>query len=299
MNGVLVVDKPSGPTSHDVVGRVRRALGTRRIGHTGTLDPLATGVLPLVIGRATRLAQFLSSDAKEYLADVRFGFATTTYDALGSEVAGYVGEELPAGPVDLSGLDCALEEFRGTYLQTPPAFSAKKVSGTPAYELARAGQRPALRSVEVTVSALEIVERGDRTARLRVVCSSGFYVRSLAHELGQRLGCGAHLAALRRTRAGSFQLSDAVPLDVIEAEGAAAASRLIPLERLLPAVPGVVLTGEGVRRALHGNLVPPSEYVPEERPAGPRVRLLDEGGSLLGIAESEAGGVLHPVVVLV
>jgi tRNA pseudouridine55 synthase len=299
MNGVLVVDKPAGPTSHDVVGRVRRALGTRRVGHTGTLDPLATGVLPLVIGRATRLAQFLSSDEKEYLADVHFGVATTTYDAQGSEMAHGAGAEQEPAAVDLSGLDQALEEFRGTYLQMPPAFSAKKVSGRPAYELARAGQAPELRSVEVTVTALEIVERGDRTARLRVACSSGYYVRTLAHELGRRLRCGAHLAALRRTRAGSFHLGDAAPLDVVEAEGAAAAIRLIPLERLLPAFPGVVLTGEGVRRALHGNLVPPSEYGEAAEAAGSRVRLLDEAGTLLGIAESEPGGVLHPVVVLV
>jgi tRNA pseudouridine55 synthase len=294
MNGVLVVDKPSGPTSHDVVGRVRRALGTRRVGHTGTLDPLATGVLPLVIGRATRLAQFLSCDDKEYLADVTFGVSTSTYDALGSEVS-----DEPKGPIDLAGLDGALDEFRGTYLQTPPAFSAKKISGKPAYELARSGAAPELKAVEVTVSALDVVERGERTARLRITCSSGFYVRSLAHEVGQRLGCGAHLAALRRTRAGSFLVADAVALDVIEAEGSAAGARLVPLERLLPAWPAVVLTEEGVRRTLHGNVVPPSAYGSDPPAGGSRVRLLDATGQLLGVAEPESGGVLHPVIVLV
>jgi tRNA pseudouridine55 synthase len=294
MNGVLVVDKPSGPTSHDVVGRVRRALRTRRVGHTGTLDPLATGVLPLVIGRATRLAQFLSCDDKEYLADVTFGVSTSTYDALGSEVS-----DEPKGPIDLAGLDGALDEFRGTYLQTPPAFSAKKISGKPAYELARSGAAPELKAVEVTVSALDVVERGERTARLRITCSSGFYVRSLAHEVGQRLGCGAHLAALRRTRAGSFLVADAVALDVIEAEGSAAGARLVPLERLLPAWPAVVLTEEGVRRTLHGNVVPPSAYGSDPPAGGSRVRLLDATGQLLGIAEPESGGVLHPVIVLV
>jgi tRNA pseudouridine55 synthase len=299
MNGVLVVDKPSGPTSHDVVGRVRRAIGTRRVGHTGTLDPLATGVLPLVVGRATRLAQFLSADDKEYLADVRFGVATTTYDALGSETPGVAGDEREHGPVDLSSLDRALDEFRGTYLQTPPAFSAKKIAGKPAYELARAGQAPELTPVEVTVSAIEVVEAGDCDVRLRVVCSSGFYVRTLAHELGQRLGCGAHLAALRRTRAGSFHLRDAVALDEVEADRARAASRLVPLERLLPELAPAVLTGEGVRRALHGNLVPPSEYRSAAVATGTRVRLLDEAGALLGIAEPEPGGALHPVIVLV
>jgi tRNA pseudouridine55 synthase len=294
MNGVLVVDKPSGPTSHDVVGRVRRALGTRRVGHTGTLDPLATGVLPLVIGRATRLAQFLSSDEKEYVADVTFGISTTTYDALGSELSGE-----SRGPVDLTLLERALDEFRGTYLQRPPAFSAKKIAGKPAYELARSGDAPELKPVQVTVTALEVLERAERTARLRVACSSGFYVRTLAHELGQRMGSGAFLAALQRTRASTFVLSEAVPLEVIEREGVATARRLVPLERLLPALPAVVLTGDGVRRALHGNLVPPSAYGPGTTIAATRVRLLDESGALLGIAVPEAGGVLHPVIVLV
>jgi len=292
MNGVLVVDKPSGPTSHDVVGRVRRALGTRRVGHTGTLDPLATGVLPLVIGRATRLAQFLSSDEKEYVADVAFGVSTSTYDALGSELP-----HEASAPVDLSRLDGALGEFRGTYLQTPPAFSAKKVSGKPAYELARSGASPELKPVQVTVTALEVLEQGERRASLRVVCSSGFYVRTLAHELGRRLGCGAYLAALRRARAGTFTLADAVPLDVLEQEGVAAALRLIPLERLLPAIPSVVLTEDGVRRALHGNLLPPSAHE-SELPLTARVRLLDGAGQLVGIAELEPGGLLHPVIVL-
>jgi tRNA pseudouridine55 synthase len=292
MNGVLVVDKPSGPTSHDVVGRVRRALGTRRVGHTGTLDPLATGVLPLVIGGATRLAQFLSSDEKEYVADVAFGVSTSTYDALGSELP-HEG----SAPVDLSRLDGALGEFRGTYLQTPPAFSAKKVSGKPAYELARSGASPELKPVQVTVTALEVLEQGERRASLRVVCSSGFYVRTLAHELGRRLGCGAYLAALRRTRAGTFTLADAVPLDVLEHEGVAAAPRLILLERLLPAIPSVVLTEDGVRRALHGNILPPSAHE-SDLPLTARVRLLDAAGQLVGIAEMEPGGLLHPVIVL-
>ena len=292
MNGVLVVDEPSGPTSHDVVGRVRRALGTRRVGHTGTLDPLATGVLPLVIGRATRLAQFLSSDEKEYVADVAFGVSTSTYDALGSELPNETGAR-----IDLSRLDGALGEFRGTYLQTPPAFSAKKVSGKPAYELARSGASPELKPVQVTVTALEVLEQGERRASLRVVCSSGFYVRTLAHELGRRLGCGAYLAALRRTRAGTFTLADAVPLDVLEHEGAAAAPRLIPLERLLPAIPSVVLTEDGVRRALHGSMLPPSAHE-SELPQTVRVRLLDAAGHLVGIAELEPGGLLHPVIVL-
>ena len=298
MNGVLVVDKPAGPTSHDVVGRVRRALGTRRVGHTGTLDPLATGVLPLVVGRATRLAQFLSGDDKEYVADVQFGVATTTYDARGSEVRDMDTAGGARLPVDLTGLETALEAFRGTYLQLPTPFSAKKVAGERAYDVARAGRTPDLTPVSVTVRMLEIVSRGERTARFRVACSSGFYVRTLAHDLGQRLRCGAHLAALRRVRAGSFTLADAVPLDVAEAEGAGARG-LIPLERLLPAFSSVMLTAEGVRRALHGNLVSPSDYRADGAPIGSRVRLLDEAGTLVGLAEPAPGGALHPAIVLV
>jgi tRNA pseudouridine55 synthase len=293
MNGVLVVDKPTGPTSHDVVGRVRRALGTRRVGHTGTLDPLASGVLPLVVGQATRLAQFLVSDEKEYLADVRFGFSTTTYDSAGTP------DSAEAAAVDLAPLDAALDELRGTYLQMPPAFSAKKVDGTRAYELARAGKTPELRAVEVTVHLLEVVERGERSARLRVGCTSGFYVRTLAHELGRRLGCGAHLSGLRRTRAGSFTIGEAVPLSAIEADGAGAAARMIALEDLLPSLPSVVLTDQGAKRARHGNRITGDDISSGEVPAGPNVRLLDEGGHLLAIASEAPGRALHPVVVLV
>jgi tRNA pseudouridine55 synthase len=152
--------------------------------------------------------------------------------------------------------------------------------------------------VEVTVTALEVLERGEGTVRLRVECSSGFYVRSLAHEIGRRVGCGAHLAALRRIRAGSFVLADAVPMEVIEAEGSTGA-RLIPLERLLLSFSSVMLTAEGVRRALHGNLVSPSDYRSDGRLAGPQVRLLDEAGALVGLAEPAPGGTLHPAIVLV
>ncbi len=304
MNGVLVVDKPSGPTSHDVVGRVRRATLTRRIGHTGTLDPLATGVLPLVIGRATRLAQFLASDAKEYIADVVFGASTATYDAAGDErrsEAGPLPEDTGEGsPVDISGLDAVLQRFRGTFLQVPPVFSAKKVAGTRAYKLAREGRAPEMKPVEVTVTALEVIERGPARVRLRVASSSGFYVRSLAHDNGEALGCGAYLGALRRTRAGAFGLDDAVPLEVIEAEGPAVSGRLIPMERLLPDFPAVTLNEAGARRALHGSLLSPADLA--EAPSGVeagRVRLLDATGTLLGIAEPAPGGLLHPAIVLV
>lgn len=293
MNGVLVVDKPSGPTSHDVVGLARRALGTKRVGHTGTLDPMATGVLPLVIGQATRLAQFLSLDDKEYLADIRFGLATPTYDATSAPA------DAEVAPVNLTGLDAALAEFRGTYLQMPPAFSAKKLAGTPAYQIARAGGSPELAPVEVRVTALEVVERDEHTARLRVACSSGFYVRSLAHDLGQRLGCGAHLTALRRTRAGDFTIEEAVMLADVNAGGASVASRMVPLERLLPGMPCVSLDEAGSRKARHGARLGAADLVSDASPDSPKVRLLDDAGRFLGIAQREPGGVLHPVVVLV
>ena len=223
MNGVLVVDKPLGPTSHDVVARVRRAIGISRLGHTGTLDPLATGVLPLVVGRATRLARFLTSDEKEYLAGIRLGMATATYDAEERLVRNDSGELVALRPVAdppafVEGdLRNALTSFTGTFRQMPPPFSAKKLAGTPAYKLARRRKDVELKPVEVTVTELELVSYADGVATVRLVCSSGFYVRSLAHDFGARLGCGAHLESLRRIRAGEFGLQQATPLSVIQA----------------------------------------------------------------------------------
>ena len=244
MNGVIVVDKPAGPTSHDVVARVRRTIGVRRIGHTGTLDPLATGVLPLVVGRATRLAQFLSADEKEYVADVRFGVATTSYDG-----EGLIENERVAGPtaaVEPHVLRDLLDDFRGTYWQTPPPFSAKKVGGTRAYRLARAEKPVELKPVKVTVRDLELLSCGDGLAKLRIVCSSGFYVRSLAHEIGTRLGCGAYLQALRRTRAGEFTIAEATTLEGIESAGVGAMAYLVPMSCLAAA------TASGRRQRTRG-----------------------------------------------
>jgi tRNA pseudouridine55 synthase len=316
MNGVLVVDKPLGPTSHDVVARVRRALGLSRIGHTGTLDPLATGVLALVVGRATRLAQFLSSAEKEYEARIRFGASTATYDAdplmVADPVTGLPVLRLPPPPapagLDATAVDAALADFRGTYWQAPPPFSAKKIGGVPAYELARRRQPVAPAPVSVTVSELTLHGYVDGVATVTLTCSAGFYVRSLANDLGEELGCGAYLEALRRTRAGSFTLAGAAPLAAIEAERAEAAARLIPLDRLLPDLPSVVVNEPGVRRVGHGNSIT-AEYLieadsgaggprPEGAPGGP-VRLLDEAGALLGLAEWRGAALLHPVVVLV
>jgi tRNA pseudouridine55 synthase len=297
LNGVLVVDKPAGPTSHDVVARVRRALGEKRVGHAGTLDPLATGVLALLVGRATRLSQFLVNDEKEYIADVRLGVATPTYDAEGLRST----SEAVSFRLQPEVLENVLASLRGTYLQTPPPYSAKKVGGTRAYELARRNAPPDLAAVEVTVTALDLLPSDDPfRLRLRVACTSGFYVRTLAHELGQRLGCGAHLEALRRTRAGEFTLDEAVGLESVQDNPAGAAARIIPLHRLLGQMPAAVLNQRGLKRVVHGNDVGPQELVSPPPIAGfpARVRLFDETGTLVAIAEAEPGGVLHPAVVL-
>lgn len=312
MNGVLVVDKPVGPTSHDVVSKVRRTLGLRRIGHTGTLDPLATGVLPLVIGRATRLASLLSASAKDYVAEIRFGASTPTYDA----EARFVGDPstgaplIPGPPPEPPGLtreaiEAVLADYRGTFMQVPPPYSAKKTGGVASYKRARSSQPVALSPVSVTVHDAIVEDYAAGVARIRLSCSAGFYVRSLAHDLGQRLGCGAYLEGLRRLRAGEFTLSDAVTLDQIEREGPAAAGHLIPLDRLLLHLTGVALTARGARRASHGNALAPEDLEcgqPAARGGEPgrrQLRLLDPSGSLLGIAEARENGVLHPVIVLV
>ena len=297
VDGVLVVDKPSGPTSHDVVARVRRALRTKRIGHTGTLDPLATGVLPLVIGRATRLASLLSSDRKSYEAAVRLGCATASYDASERLAAGIAPP--PAPDVTPEQVEAELDRFRGTYLQAPPAYSAKKIGGVAAHRLARRDKPVQPASVTVTVHELSLVGMTDGLVRLRLTSSAGFYVRSLAHELGAALSCGGHLEALRRTAAGEFTIAQAVPLEVIETEGEAAGSRLIPLEQLLPAMPSVRLTERAASRVAHGNAVTLSEC--GDLVGGPsgKVRLLDPAGRLLAIANGTPDGLLRPYVVLV
>ena len=302
VTGALLVDKPAGPTSHDIVAVVRRALKIARVGHTGTLDPLATGLLVLLVGPATRLAQFEAADEKEYIADVRLGVETPTYDAAGLEATGARRETDGA---TLDAITTALEHFRGTFLQMPPPFSAKKIGSTPAYEKARKNEPVDLKPVAVTVHELELLAPASRLAppasllRLRVAASAGFYVRSLAHDLGQRLGCGAHLEALRRIRAGRLSVSDAIPLDIIVNDPAEAGRRIIPPGELLNGLPSATLNDLGVVRALHGNPLGsnhvaerPSNAVPEGL-----VRLFD-GRELVGVARVARDGSLHPVVVL-
>jgi tRNA pseudouridine55 synthase len=311
MTGALLVDKPPGPTSHDVVAFVRRALKTSRVGHTGTLDPLATGLLVVLVGKATRMAQFLAADEKEYLADVRLGVSTPTYDA--ASLAEGIRCPIADSRYPMSAeLEAMLDRFRGSFLQTPPPYSAKKVAGVAAYERARKNEVVELNPVPVTVRALQVLptsdigyrvsEIGERDAtllRLRVAASAGFYVRSLAHDIGQALGCGAHLEALRRTAVGRFRVEEALTLDLIEARGAGA---LIPLNTLLGEMPAVVLTADGLRRAAHGNALTPASVADEPQGgwplSGSHVRLVDAGGTLVAVAERRADGLLHPLVVL-
>jgi tRNA pseudouridine55 synthase len=308
MDGLLVVDKPAGPTSHDVVARVRHALGEARVGHTGTLDPAASGVLPLLLGRATRLAQFLVSADKVYEATIRLGVATDTYDSLGRTVGPVHEGSFP--PRD--AVDRALDEFRGAFSQRPPAYSAKKIAGRRSYRRARAVARgedtaeraPAPRAVRVTAHAIDVLDVRNERVDLRIHCSAGFYVRSLAHDLGERLGLGASLAGLRRTRSGDCTIERAVPLEQIERDPETARRSLVPLARVLPAVAAVVLTDEGVRHALHGrdlgsaDLVPPG-FDAGSAPGGGSVKLFDQRGELIGIGEpAKAPGLLHPRVVL-
>jgi tRNA pseudouridine55 synthase len=297
MDGVLVVDKPSGPTSHDVVTRVRAALDERRIGHTGTLDPLATGVLPLVIGRATRLAQFLSGSDKTYEATVRLGLVTDTYDVAGRVVS---QQQVDPSAIDPESVERALDAIRGSRLQAPPPYSAKKIGGARAYDLARRAQPVALDPVPVTIHDLRLNGIESDSLHLTVTASAGFYVRTLAHEVGAALGTGGCLAALRRTRSGDYDLATAIPLEDVVRNPPLAAGRLIPLDRLLPALPHARLTPSGCHRALHGAAIRLEDLAePRERLSGEFARLLDADGHLRAIARSSRdGSALHPLVVL-
>jgi len=309
-DGALVVDKPQGKTSHDVVEAVRHLAGFRQIGHLGTLDPLATGVLVLLLGRATRLVQFYTGRRKRYLAGYRFGFATDTYDADG-EAQG------PDSPVQLDAavLEKLAAERVGLFEQTPPPFSAKKVQGRPAYELARKKQPVELKPVEVEIFEYKLVRMEASLARFSIECSSGTYIRSLAHEMGEKLGCGAHLAEIVRTAVGEFSLEQAIRLEEL-AEAARAgrfAERLIPLERLLPNFPRVNVLPIVERRVRHGTRfnvslphiqpgrfeLPPGATTQLDggEPKPPRLRVFNQQDKLIAIAEAVVPRTYQPIVV--
>ena len=302
MDGVLVIDKPEGPTSHDVVAMARRALGEKRVGHTGTLDPLATGVLPLVLGRATRLVRFLSASDKAYEATVLFGVTTDTLDVTGEETS-----RSGASP-SREALLAALRSFDGEQMQVPPAYSAKKVGGRRAYDFARRDEPVELAAVPVRVSRLELLESGNNRCRLSLTCSAGFYVRALVRDLGERCGTGATLEALRRTRSGEFTIDEAVPLEALEPPDPGSQipdpglrPLLIPMEKLLPGLPAVTVTAEGLTRVSHGQHVRPVDLAGAV-PAGSSewIRLLDPSGALVGLGTPQRpSGFLHPEVVLI
>lgn len=300
-DGLLVVDKPVGPTSHDVVVRLRRALREKRVGHTGTLDPLASGVLTLVVGRATRLARFLATDEKAYESRIRLGRRTSTYDAEGTPIGAPYTGPWPAAAL----VAATLQSFVGTFLQQPPAFSAKKIAGQRAYALARAHARegreepaPQPEPVRVTLSRCELTAYDAGVANVALACSAGFYVRSLAHDLGEHLGTGAHLTALRRTRSGLVTLADARTLEEIEGDPRCAAEAIVPMASMLSHLPALTLTETGIKRAQHGARLGSGDLVPgqpEAQPAwpapgaAPPIRLLGPDGALLAIARAVAG----------
>lgn len=290
MNGVLIINKPDGLTSHDVVNRVRRILRERSVGHLGTLDPSATGVLPLVVGNWTRLAQFYTSSEKAYEGVIRFGFATDTYDAEGE----------PTGPsqevqVSLEQLTTLAGNFRGRLLQTPPPFSAKKIQGVPAYKLARKGKEVSLEPVEVEIREFEILSAEGDCARFRARVTSGTYMRSVAHDMGQQMGCGAHLQSLCRTALGEFELADAHTLEAI----AAAAIKddvdglFVHPRQLLPQFPSVTATDADAARIRTGRTV----NLPELSRAR-QVKVFHGQKELIAIATRVAGTLFHPKIVL-
>lgn len=290
MDGVLVLDKPAGITSHDVVAQVRRILSIKRVGHLGTLDPLATGVLPLVVGRATRLAQFFRDRDKLYQGTMRLGFATDTYDRTGIPITPEVTPQ-----VSPEELEVVFRELSGEYEQQPPPISAKKVRGVEAYKLARRGQEVKLETVRVQVKEMTLLGWEPPVARFRTLCSGGAYVRSLVHDVGRKVGCGAHVLELRRLASGEFTEREAVTVErlrELQAEQRAAEA-LVSAETLLPEFPPYRLPPAAVASVLHGRdfrTYPPVSW--------PRIKVLAPDGRLLAIAERGAAGFYHPSIVL-
>jgi len=293
MNGVIIVDKPAGWTSHDVVARMRRILGQRSIGHLGTLDPLATGVLPLVVGNLTRLAQFYTASEKTYEGVIRFGFATNTYDADGDPL----GEVRPV-TLNLQQLQQLATRFLGLIEQLPPPFSAKKINGVPAYKLARKQQEVVLKPVQVEIKEFVILSVTDDCAHFRARVASGTYMRSIAHEMGKKVGCGAHLASLRRTAVAEFTIADAHTLQALETamqQGTAeslAETMFVHPRKLAPNLPSVTANEESAALIRSGRAV----NLPEMSRA-PQVKVFYGQRELIAIATRIAGTLFHPGIV--
>jgi len=274
MNGVLIIDKPAGFTSHDVVARVRRIFNLRAVGHLGTLDPMATGVLPLVLGNMTRLAQFYLVSEKSYEGVIRFGFATDTYDAEGEPA----GKQIQS-TFSLEHVRDFARKFRGVIEQMPPPFSAKKINGVPAYRLARKKKETPLKPVQVEIKEFEIIELDGAYATFRARVASGTYLRSVAHDIGQLAGCGAHLQSLRRTR--------------VAQGGEAVQGLFIHPRTLLPSLPTVAANDEIVAKIRHGQAV----NLPELSRAR-EVKVFYGQRDLIAIATRVAGTLFHPKIVL-
>lgn len=293
MDGVIVVNKEEGWTSHDVVGKVRRIADTSKVGHLGTLDPIATGVLPLVIGRATRLARFYTRSDKTYEASIRFGYATETYDRSGTPLSPEVEVRIDAGE-----LERRLRNFRGELMQTPPPVSAKKVDGVRAYKLARQRAPVELTPVPVQVYEIEVLGVFEARARIRVHCSGGTYLRSIAHDLGQDLGCGAHVEELRRMASGEFTLEQARTIG--ELQELAGADRLeealIPAARMLPDLPSVYVDSLTAGQIRKGRNFQVSPF--RVRQGTQYVKAVSGEGDLIAIGEAQLPNLYHPAVVL-
>ncbi len=310
IDGALVIHKPLRRTSHDVVEIVRRLLGFRQIGHLGTLDPLATGVLVLLLGRATRLARFYAGRRKRYASTIRFGFATDTYDADGKPQ----GED-KAPELTREEIEPLAAEFTGHLLQTPPAYSAKKIAGRPAHELARKNRPVELKPVEVDVYEFLIEEVKGSRVRCLIECGAGTYIRSLAHDLGGRQGTGAHLEEISRVAVGEFTLDQAVSLDELQtaARAGRAAELIIPLERMLPDLPRATVLPVVERRVKHGAkfTLPLAQIQPAQftappgatsrldsgAPAPPRLRVFSQQQKLIAVAEAVVPRTYQPIVV--
>ncbi len=293
MDGIIVLDKPRGISSHDAVQKLRRIAGIKRVGHLGTLDPIGTGVLPLVLGRATRLSRFFLNHDRCYEADIRFGFSTSTYDLCGAPTS-----EKQEVTLDRDRLESLIEPFRGRFSQLPPPVSAKKIGGVPAYKLARRNQPVELESVEIEVYEYTLREVEGSLARITVRCSAGTYVRSLAHELGQRLGTGAHVEALRRTAMGEFTIEAARTVEQLESlrEQDRLGEALLPLTQVLPEIPTERVDAATAAQIGHGRDFRVSPY--GNRQSATQVKAVDPQGRLVAIAEARLPLLYHPIVVL-